>query len=63
VSRENFPTGKGFSAMKEKIEFARFQAKDKDSRLFNIIGYRYFITHKPVDGIAVITGSGLASHV
>jgi hypothetical protein len=40
--------------MKEKVEFARFPARDKDGRVFNIIGYQYYISHNPVYGTPVL---------
>jgi hypothetical protein len=40
--------------MKEKVEFERLQAKDKDGVVFNIIGYQYLITHTPVYGRPIV---------
>ncbi|MES2624068.1 MAG: hypothetical protein V4628_02195 [Pseudomonadota bacterium] len=40
--------------MKEKVEFERFEATDEDGQVFTIIGYQYFITHKPVYGVPVV---------
>ena len=40
--------------MKEKVEFERFQAKDKDGQVFNIIGYQNYITYSPVYGVPVV---------
>jgi len=40
--------------MKEKVEFERFEAMDKDGRIFRISGYQYYITHAPVYGQPVV---------
>ena len=40
--------------MKEKVEFERFEAMDKDGRLFKISGYQYYVTYAPVYGQPVV---------
>ena len=37
-----------------KEEFARFAAKDKDGRVFKVVAYQSYVTHRPVYGRPVV---------
>ncbi len=41
--------------MKEKVESARFAAKDSGGRIFTIIAYQYYTTHRTDGGNNVDT--------
>jgi hypothetical protein len=49
-----YPERKGHSKMKEKVEFARFPAKDKHGRVFTVVGFQNYVSHNPVYGSPVI---------
>ena len=40
--------------MKEKVELARFAAKDSGGRIFNLIAYQYYLTQPNADGQQVL---------
>jgi len=37
-----------------KEELARFSAKDKEGRVFKIVAYQNYVTHRPVYGLPVV---------